>query len=346
MLGQDPTRQRPAQPSLSLTGKLPQSTYFSFANIPQSTVKILPDGLTIDTLSRDDYSFYSMWTEPLIDAVATRTYIPLHYFRSVSPSELTTKLATAQRSTAFLFDVDGKMVTTQTFGARPRPIRTHEELLDCIGNLHRLETRFRSPLLATREVQTVSKWAGMYALEPLVEMLNQVRAVRMYNRKYDSIGVLDPEFDYLHALFARTSAVSRSTSSAGSGSGTSSRGGRVPSLGPSSSGGGAPSTSSKKPTPASKRGKQDYGTLTSSTPDRPSKEVTAKRKALSASLREEARAKGFCIFFQTDTCDKRPAQGTPHQVQPRDKSRAPFDVLHQCAKCEAEGHGAASCPNG
>lgn len=312
----------------------PFTNNFSFASIPQATASVLPAGLTLETLSRDDFSFYSMWTDPLIQAVAERTWVPLHYFRTVSQSELSTKLATAQKGTAFLFNTDGKMITTQTFGATPRPIKTTEEFFDCLANLQRLESKFRLPLLATREMQVARQWIASYALTPVVDMVNQVRSVRMYLREYDTRGFLNPEFEYMQSLWSKTVALQKD-STAGSTPAASRK-----LIATNSVSGAGPA---RRFDGRTSRPRRQEPAAPNQTPV--AKEVQAKRKELPQVLRDAARERGFCIFYQTDTCEHRPAVGSPHQVQPRNKAKAPFDVLHQCAKCGAKGHGAMSCSN-
>lgn len=292
--------------SSSSDSGIPRAT---FPDFPDLAAKLLPAGLTRETITGDDYFFYTRIDPLVLEATYERRFCPLMFYGTSDFSESSSKLYPNKAASTIMIDSSSGMVTAAAgLKFTAKPIKAAEQLTSCIMNLHRLELKFRTEQhTILSDFAQVRQWLQHFGVSPTLQAVEKMRQLRMANRTYDRIGLAQPDFSINSALL-----MSQRPGPHGMGAYNGDRVGD---------------------------GKYNDRTAKSTGQRRTPNTKEKASPALTKELADAARANGWCIKFQLGKCQ----EASTHTVKPRDASKAPYTVEHKCAKCEQAGHGATTC---
>lgn len=284
-------------------------TFGLATSLPDVCARLLPHGVTLETMDIETYRFMVQFDHNVLMSTAARKHVWLHFYRPGTMAERSTKAPSATSASAGSLVIDAETGTVKSAASMrlvTRPIKSSEQLLQCMHNLQRLEQKFRSTDSILRDLQTVSKWCHDFGWEAALTCVEELRQVRMAMGSYDRMGLDKPESQFYHEMVAQAAHTQQQNTRQTPARAYTDR----------------PGTGQRKPlTPTSgqKRGGK-----------------------VPHNLLDEARANGLCLRFQQGTCK----ETKDHTVANARGKTGPFTVLHTCVVCkERETHGYANCPH-
>lgn len=281
-------------------------------SLPDVCAQLLPPGMSLETMDIATFRFMTMFDYQALMATAKRQHLWLHFYRTSSMAERSTKPPSATGASAGQLVIDtetGAVKSTATMRLVTRPIKSADMLVQCWGNLLRLEQKFRSTNSILRDMQSVTTWCQQFGWEPTLRLVEELRQIRMAMGTYDRVGLSDPEPQLFQDMVSQAASAQSGPIESGISS----------------------SRIAQRSSPGN--GKKDKFAASQSKRE--------KNSRVPAKVMDMARANGFCIKYQQGTCK----ETGDHTVANARGKNGPFTVKHTCALCKEHGsHPYIECP--